>query len=86
MATVRFNYLQRFRQELRSVGFSKAEADKIVAKIRKNKDNDGCFERACRLEYNFAELVTCAFYWCDAPEGPDYWSDLHETLTIMGTK
>lgn len=82
MATKSFNYLQRFRQELRCIGFSKAGADKVVQKIRKNKDNDGCFERACRLNYSFCEMVGSAFYWYMTPEGSDFWYDIHESLRI----
>ena len=63
MATVRFNYLQRFRIALRKIGYTKAEANKIVFKIRKNKDNDGCFERACEQGYDFSELIGCSFFW-----------------------
>ena len=47
MATVRFSYLQRFRIALRKIGYTKAEANKIMAKIRKYKDSNGYFERAC---------------------------------------
>lgn len=69
MATVRFSYLQRFRIALRKIGYTKAEANKVVAKIRKNKDNDGCFERACEYERKFNDMVGNAFYWRMSPEG-----------------
>ena len=84
MTTKRFKYLQRFRQELRCVGFSKAGADKIVQKIRKNKDNDGCFERACEQDYTFSELLGCSFFWHETPEGQDFWYNLHTTLELRG--
>lgn len=82
MATRRFNYLQRFRVALRDIGYTKAEANEIVAKIRKNKDNDGCFERACEQDYEFSELIDCLFIWELSPEGYIYWDALHTRLVI----
>lgn len=82
MATKRFNYLQRFRVALRNIGYTKAEANKILAKVRRNKDNDGCFERACEQDYDFSELVGCSFFWFESSEGDTYWYDLHTRLKI----
>ena len=81
---VRFNYLQRFRIALRKIGYTKAEANKIVFKIRKNKDNDGCFEHACQHEREFTDMLGVAFFWCHSPEGSDYWHELHTRLEIGG--
>ena len=76
MATVRFSYLQRFRIALRNIGYSKAEANKIMAKIRKYKGNDGYFERACERDLSFGNLVSSSFIWHKSPEGHDYWDVL----------
>ena len=84
MATIRFNYLQRFRITLRKIGYTKAEANKIVAKIRKNKDNDGSFEHSCQHERNFTYMLGISFVWWESPEGDDYWRDLHTRLEIWG--
>lgn len=84
MATKRFNYLQRFRVALRDIGYTKAEANEIVVKIRRNKDNDGCFERACEQDYDFSELIGCSFFWFESLEGDTYWYDLHTRLKIWG--
>ena len=86
MATKRFNYLQRFRITLRKIGYTKAEANKIVTKIRKNKDNDGSFERSCQLERNFTYMLGFSFIWDDSPEGHDYWCELSTRLEFWGTK
>ena len=80
MATVRFNYLQRFRVALRKIGYTKAEANKIMAKIRKYKDNDGYFERACERKFSFSNLVSGSFIWCKSPEGHVYWDELYLRL------
>ena len=80
MATVRFNYLQRFRIALRNIGYSKAEADKILTKIRKYKDNNGYFERACEWGFSFGSLVSSSFIWDESPEGHEYWSELFTRL------
>ena len=82
MATVRFSYLQRFRITLRKIGYTKAEANKIVVKIRKNKDNDGSFEHSCQHARNFTYMLGSAFFWRQSPEGDDYWCDLHTHLKI----
>ena len=82
MATVRFNYLQRFRITLRKIGYTKAEANKVVAKIRKNKDNDGSFEHSCQHARNFTYMLSSAFFWHQSPEGHDYWSELNTRLKI----
>ena len=84
MATIRFNYLQRFRITLRKIGYTKAEANKIVTKIRKNKDNDGCFEQSCEYERKFIDMLSGAFFWHQSPEGYDYWFDLRTYLKIWG--
>lgn len=80
MATKRFKYLQRFRQELRCVGFSKTGANKILRKIRKNKDNDGCFERACERARNFTYMLGISFVWSQTPQGQEYWSNICDKL------
>ena len=80
MATIRFNYLQHFRIALRKIGYTKAEANKIVFKIRKNKDNYGCFELACEGEYTFADMLIGAFIWCMSPEDHNYWKTLYMQL------
>ena len=82
MATVRFNYLQRFRITLRKIGYTKTEANKIVTKIRRNEDNSGCFEHACQHARNFTYMLATAFFWNLSPEGYDYWCDLHTHLKI----
>ena len=82
MATVRFNYLQRFRITLRKIGYTKAEANKIVFKIRKNKDNNGCFELACGDEYTFADMLGGSFIWRESPEDYAYWETLYTQLRI----
>ena len=79
---VRFNYLQRFRITLRKIGYTKAEANKIVFKIRKNKDNTGCFEIACGHEYTFADMLDGAFIWNMSPEEHTYWRILYTQLRI----
>ena len=79
---VRFNYLQRFRIALRKIGYTKAEANKIVFKIRKNKDNNGCFELACEDEYTFADMLGGAFIWYMSPEDHTYWKTLYTQLRI----
>ena len=84
MATVRFNYLQRFRITLRKIGYTKAEANKIVTKIRKNKDNDGSFEHSCQHARNFTDMLCSAFFWYKSPEGADYWHDMQTHLEIWG--
>ena len=76
MATVRFSYLQRFRIALRKIGYTKAEANKIMVKIRKYKDNDGYFERACERKFSFGNLISSSFIWHKSPEGHDYWDEL----------
>ena len=86
MATVRFSYLQRFRQKLRCVGFSKTGADKLVRKIRKYKDNDGYFERACERKFSFGNLVSSSFIWDESPEGHEYWSEIFTRLELWGIK
>ena len=86
MATVRFNYLQRFRIALRNIGYSKAEANKIMAKIRKYKDNDGYFERVCERDLSFGNLVSSSFIWYKSPEGHDYWDVLFIRLELGGIK
>ena len=84
MATVRFSYLQRFRVELRKIGYTKAEANKIMAKIRKYKDNDGYFERACERKFSFGNLISSSFIWYKSPEGHDYWDELYMRLEFWG--
>ena len=86
MATKRFNYLQRFRVALRKIGYTKAEANRIVAKIRKNKDNegDGYFEHTCEVNRSFAGMLSDSFIWTTSLEGEAYWYDLYTTLRIMG--
>lgn len=86
MATVRFNYLQRFRIALRNIGYSKAGANKIMDKIRKYRDNDGYFERACEREFSFGNLVSSSFIWDESPEGHEYWSELFTRLEFWGIK
>ena len=86
MATVRFSYLQRFRIALRNIGYSKAGANKIMAKIRKYKDNDGYFEKACERDFSFGNLVSSSFIWDESPEGHDYWSELSTRLESWGIK
>ena len=86
MATVRFNYLQRFRIALRNIGYSKAGANKIMAKIRKYKDSDGYFERACERDLSFGNLVSSSFIWHKSPEGHDYWDVLFIRLEFGGIK
>ena len=81
MATVRFNYLQRFRIALRNIGYSKAEANKILCKIRKN-NNSGCFELACERSYGFGDLVSSSFIWEESPEGHNYWKDMFTRLEL----
>ena len=82
MATVRFNYLKRFRIALRNIGYSKAGANKIMAKIRKYKNNDGYFERACERDLSFGNLVSSSFIWDESPEGHEYWSDIFTRLEL----
>ena len=84
MATKRFNYLQRFRVALRKIGYTKAEANEIVVKIRRNKDNDVCFEQLGQYERKFTDMLGGAFFWYRSPEGGDYWHDLHTRLEIWG--
>ena len=84
MATVRFSYLQRFRIALRNIGYSKAGANKIMAKIRKYKNNDGYFERACERDLSFGNLVSSSFIWYKSPEGHDYWDELFIRLESWG--
>ena len=84
MATKRFNYLQRFRITLRKIGYTKAEANEIVVKILRNKDNEGCFEQSCEYELKFIDMLDGAFFWYQSPEGYDYWFDLHMRLKIWG--
>ena len=86
MATVRFSYLQRFRIALRKIGYTKAEANKIMAKIRKYKDNDGYFERACERKFSFGNLVSSSFIWDKSPEGHDYWWELFTRLEFWSIK
>ena len=86
MATVRFNYLQRFRIALRNIGYSKAGANKIMAKIRKYKDSDGYFERACERDLSFGNLVSSSFIWYKSPEGHDYWDELYMRLILWDIK
>ena len=80
MATVCFNYLQRFRITLRKIGYTKAEANKIVTKIRKNKDNDGSFEHSCQHARNFTYMLGISFAWSVSPEGEDYWREIFTRL------
>ena len=80
MATVCFNYLQRFRITLRKIGYTKAEANKIVTKIRKNKDNDGSFEHSCQHARNFTYMLGISFAWSGSPEGNDYWREIFTRL------
>ena len=82
MATKRINYLQRFRIALRKIGYTKAEANEIVVKIRRNKDNDGSFEHSCQHERNFTYMLGSAFFWHQSPEGHGYWSELNTRLKI----
>lgn len=86
MSTVRFNYLQRFRIALRNIGYSKAEANKIMAKIRMYKDNDGYFERACERGFSFGNLISSSFIWDESPEGHEYWQGMFTRLELWGIK
>ena len=86
MATVRFSYLQRFRIALRKIGYTKAEANKIMAKIRKYKDSDGYFERACERKFSFGNLISSSFIWDKSPEGHNYWKEIFTRLELWGIK
>lgn len=42
-----------------------------------NNSTDGILDTS---EDSLQESLACAFFWCDSPEGSDYWNDLHDTL------
>ena len=82
MATKHFNYMQRFRKELRRIGCSKTQSNKIVQKIRKNRDNDAYLEEGCEDKFSFHDMLCCAFVWDASPEGYEYWHSLYFTLVL----